>query len=81
MTELLGQPMTDLLLSTSHVDDPAWVQIAIQAVATLFVSCTIDSWHPHLGPDHNRMLTAIHEKIFIGGERPDNSHSRDLLTY
>ncbi|KIP02815.1 hypothetical protein PHLGIDRAFT_41993, partial [Phlebiopsis gigantea 11061_1 CR5-6] len=64
----IGEPAANLLLSISHADDPVWVQMALQAVMALSSSCVINSWDVRFTPVTNRLLTKIHDKVYIGGK-------------
>lgn len=64
----IGQPAANLLVSTSHEDDPVWVQMGLQAVAAMFASWTIEAWDIRFDVGKNTLLTDIHGSLFQGGE-------------
>ena len=63
----VGRPAADLLRSTSHNEDPVWVQMGLQAVAVLVTSTIVGSWDLRLSIAGNRLLTRIYTKICAGG--------------
>lgn len=66
--QCIGQPAANLLLSTLHQDDPMWVQMGLQAVATLAAAVIIDSWDVRISTSSNSFLTKIHTKVYAGGQ-------------
>lgn len=64
----IGHPFANLLLSSSHDDDPIWVQMALQATATLFTSFIIDAWDIRFDKNRNSFLTSIYRGLYEEGQ-------------
>ena len=64
---LIGGAACNLLLSTSHVEDPIWVQMCLQATITTFAHWTINAWDLRFDSGKNALLTHIHKRLLVNG--------------